>query len=536
MKKGIMLPKYKKTDNSISPDKMVQRYRDLVAAPIVVSDVAVDDSLIKSLLAKGNGSDCVDEGLFIEDLVLPSEIRPVISSFLSEVEKAKMRYPLLVISGADGMGKRSISYAIANSLERKIVYSKDEVSKETILVVNHYDEFLSIEESLNDCPVIVTREFEKGFSIFGGDYDIEEDGFDGYLGPYHSLVLRNSAYFDPQVVEDLLESIIGQYNYIGKLPSNLEFRRSGIKAIPKEIKKHINRLAMQLENREEPFDKVALTKFFKTLSLKEERTSKFIEKRKPTKSLNDLIVKDTHIDMLQNIIHRINNNSSDYKFLDKLRPSKRVTSLFMGAPGTGKSMSGEVIAKETGRDCWILDFAKVQSCYVGETEKNLKNVFDEAQLADVVLIIDECDALFMSREKSNSEHTLKLVNYVLNLMESYSGILILTTNYGESLDSAMSRRIDFKLNFENPSEELMPKILKGFLLPDAPLQKGFCFESSCQGLNLSGGLLRNAVERAVIKMQMSGRKKISTEIMRESIKEMMEENKMILGSRRRLGL
>ena len=111
-----------------------------------------------------------------------------------------------------------------------------------------------------------------------------------------------------------------------------------------------------------------------------------------------------------------------------------MVALFSGPPGTGKSMAAEIVAKEAGKELWICDFGKMQSSYVGETEKILSEIFFRAQTSKVVLLLDEADAFLTNRSGNQSSYMVKWVNHLLTLIENYNGILILTTNFPENLD------------------------------------------------------------------------------------------------------
>ena len=130
-----------------------------------------------------------------------------------------------------------------------------------------------------------------------------------------------------------------------------------------------------------------------------------------------------------------------------------ISALFSGASGTGKTMAAEVLAGDLSLDLYRIDLSSVVSKYIGETEKNLRRVFDAAECGGSVLLFDEADALFGRRSEVKDSHDRYAnieISYLLQRMESYRGLAILTTNMKEALDKAFLRRIRFHVQFPFP--------------------------------------------------------------------------------------
>jgi SpoVK/Ycf46/Vps4 family AAA+-type ATPase len=130
-----------------------------------------------------------------------------------------------------------------------------------------------------------------------------------------------------------------------------------------------------------------------------------------------------------------------------------ITALFSGVSGTGKTMAAEIVAAHVGLDLYRIDLAGVVSKYIGETEKNLRRVFDAAERSGTILFFDEADALFGSRSEVRDSHDRYAnveINYLLQRMEDYAGLAILATNRRAALDPAFLRRLRFVVDFPFP--------------------------------------------------------------------------------------
>ena len=192
----------------------------------------------------------------------------------------------------------------------------------------------------------------------------------------------------------------------------------------------------------------------------------------------------------------------------KLAYGKGVSILFYGAPGTGKTMCAQVLAKELGMELYRVDLSQMVSKYIGETEKNLGRVFDEAKKGNTILFFDEADSLFSRRtdvtdvkdKYSNTE-----VSFLLQKMEEYSGITILATNLLQNFDPAILRRLTYSIRFEQPNEqtrlELWNKILPQTVQFSEALDIGYFAEKfELSGSNIKA-ILYNAAYMAAVQMQ-----------------------------------
>ena len=173
-----------------------------------------------------------------------------------------------------------------------------------------------------------------------------------------------------------------------------------------------------------------------------------------------------------------------------------VTSLFAGDSGTGKTMSAEVVAGDLGLDLYVVDLSTVVDKYVGETEKNLDRVFVEATRVNGVLLFDEADALFGKRSEvkdARDRWANVEVAYLLQRMEQFDGIAILTTNLRANVDDAFTRRLDSVVDFPMPDEQHRRRLWEKNLNGGLPLSADVDLAFLASSFKLSGGHIRNIV-------------------------------------------
>jgi len=182
-----------------------------------------------------------------------------------------------------------------------------------------------------------------------------------------------------------------------------------------------------------------------------------------------------------------------------------ISVLFSGESGTGKTMAAEVLANELQLDLYRIDLASLVSKYIGETEKNLRRVFDAAEASGAILLFDEADALFGKRSDVKDSHDRYAnieVSYLLQRMEVYRGLAILTTNLKGGIDTAFQRRLQFVVQFPFPDATLRERIWRG-VFPCATPLAGVDPAKLAQ-LNVAGGAIRNIAINAAFQAAEAG--------------------------------
>ena len=228
------------------------------------------------------------------------------------------------------------------------------------------------------------------------------------------------------------------------------------------------------------------------------KLSSLAVKIKPRYGWNHIILPDDRIQQLQEICDQVRHAVQVYErwgFQGRGANAQGVTALFAGQSGTGKTMAAEIIAYELGLELFKIDLSSVVSKYIGETEKNLAAIFDEATQSNAILFFDEADALFGKRSEVKDSHDRYAnieIGYLLQRMETYDGVAILASNLRQNLDEAFTRRLDFLIDFPFPEEDDREKIWRISFAEDAPLGDDVDIRGIAERYRLAGGNIRNA--------------------------------------------
>ncbi len=210
---------------------------------------------------------------------------------------------------------------------------------------------------------------------------------------------------------------------------------------------------------------------------------------------DDLVLPHAQREVLSDIAKHVRHRGTVYErwgFGGRNPRGLGITALFAGASGTGKTTAAEVLSKELELDVYRIDLSSTVSKYIGETEKNLARIFDAAEEGGAILLFDEADALFGKRSEVKDSHDRYAnleISYLLQRMEQYSGLAILTTNIKSALDTAFLRRIRFVVQFPFPDPVQREEIWRRVYPKNAPTD-GLDYAKLAQ-LNVSGGSIRN---------------------------------------------
>ncbi|MGE0396228.1 MAG: ATP-binding protein, partial [Kofleriaceae bacterium] len=223
---------------------------------------------------------------------------------------------------------------------------------------------------------------------------------------------------------------------------------------------------------------------------------------KVSTSWDDLVLPKDELERINEFISRKKYYDVVYEqwgYGKRVGYGKGLIGLFSGPPGTGKTMLAGLIAQALDLDLYQVDLGQVVSKWVGETEKQLGKVFDQAERAHAVLLFDEADSMFAKRTEvktSNDRYANMAVNYLLQRLERYTGVAVLTTNKDASLDDALQRRLTLHLRLEIPEVEERERLWRTFMPKAAPVDRDISFGILAKEFELSGGYIKNAAVRA----------------------------------------
>jgi hypothetical protein len=230
----------------------------------------------------------------------------------------------------------------------------------------------------------------------------------------------------------------------------------------------------------------------------------------------DLVLPEAEGERLRELVDRVRNRDRVLGTWG-LRPGggrgRGVAALFAGESGTGKTLAAEVVAGELGLDLYVVELSALVDKYVGETEKNLERLFAEADRVDAVILFDEADAVFGKRSETKDAHD-RYANmesaYLLQRLESFNGVALLTTNLRANIDDAFTRRFDVIVDFPFPDAALRKALWQRCLIGNVPLESDVADGSALAGVadrfELAGGAIRAAATTAAYLAAAAGRR------------------------------
>ncbi|MBT3155538.1 ATP-binding protein [Streptomyces sp. CHD11] len=262
--------------------------------------------------------------------------------------------------------------------------------------------------------------------------------------------------------------------------------------------------AVRAARRLAAFDATALTPDHLRLAARQQSTSgleQHARRIRPAVTWDDLVLPGAPLSQLRELARRARHRDrvlGDWRLSAGGGRGRGVLGLFAGESGTGKTLSAEVVAAELGLDLYVVSLSSIVDKYVGETEKNLERVFSEADRTDAVLLFDEADAVFGKRSEVKDAHD-RYANmesaYLLQRLESFDGIALLTTNLRANIDEAFTRRLDLVVDFPFPDAGQRLALWR-HSLSRVPCEDGIDAHEVAREFELAGGSIRSAVVTA----------------------------------------
>jgi SpoVK/Ycf46/Vps4 family AAA+-type ATPase len=258
-------------------------------------------------------------------------------------------------------------------------------------------------------------------------------------------------------------------------------------------------------------------------------------KIRPRHGWEDLVLPQEKMAVLREMVAMVRSRPKvldQWGVINKLAPSRAVTALFAGEPGTGKTIAAEVIASDLGLDIYKIDLSSLVDKYIGETEKNLERIFTEAESANAILFFDEADAIFGKRTGVKDAHDRYAnvgVSYLLQRMESFDGITILATNLRANLDDAFTRRLHFALDFPFPDAVERLRIWQALFPPDLPAAQDLDLAWLAQRFKLAGGSIRNIIVSAAYLAADAGEEVSMNHLLHGARRELQKMGRLSIG-------
>ena len=277
-----------------------------------------------------------------------------------------------------------------------------------------------------------------------------------------------------------------------------------------------------------------LNRFTSGQDVKPDYTSSFPAKRISTRlTWDDLVLPHDVLDEIDRNLNawlaHANTLMEDWGLARSVKPGYRC--LFYGPPGTGKTLTATLVGARAGLDVYRIDLSMVVSKYIGETEKSLANIFDQARNKNWILFFDEADALFGKRTQtssSNDRYANQEVSYLLQRVEDFPGVVILATNLKGNIDDAFSRRFQASIYFPLPDAEHRLKLWQGYFKGRCVLDADVDLTQISERFELAGGSIANVVRYAAMQALQNGRSSVSGDDLRRGIaKELAKEGKTI---------
>lgn len=437
--------------------------------------------------------------------------------------------PRVIISGPEGVGKFYATNRLARLLEHDYVYKLDLQSDSSIDTAKERIQRARAISTLTNA-VIAVNDVSKWQDAWGNLILPVMQSFEETIQPLVWLVTGD--------VPDWIHAS-PQANIVLKMPQ----REDRYKIWERELmnaldNKHLDQLAGQFLLTRGQIHRAAMfgmasdytneEEFYKNLCEEARKLAQFglgsLATPEPARVTRDqLIISEECRTALDELIIYAKHRKAlarEWGFERSMPYGLGLAALFTGPPGTGKTYGAQVIATELQLELYRVDLSQIMSKYIGETEKQLAQLFNAAEQGEIMLLFDEADSVFSKRtqvKSSNDRYANLEINYLLQRMERFSGISILTSNFDNSIDEAFMRRIRFKVPFDIPDEKARLTLWNKFLSPAIPRAQDVNLKFLADIYELSGGHIKEAVLRAASIAFASNNRIVTQELLIKSI-------------------
>ncbi|BFU95598.1 MAG: ATPase AAA [Nitrospira sp.] len=482
--------------------------------------VKVDERILNCLLDRDDldshllgYAQCVTPRAECAELSLPSEIKQRLMILVRQA--ADRRTPLILyFQGGYGVGKQSTAEGLCQALSlsllvvdlRRLVQSdqatfetilervdREAVLREAAIYYRDFDLLLTDEKRLWLEAFVATVEANPRLTFLGGTVTWEPVDALRCI-PFIRVPFDRPGFADRV---RLWEKTLSHYGLTSTgLDLNVlanKFQLSGGQIEDSTVT--AQNLAL-FRDPESP--QPAMSDFVVACRLQSQRKlSMLARKIQPHYTWDDIVLPADRLQQLREICNQAKHRALVYEqwgFDKKLSMGKGLTILFAGPSGTGKTMAADILAHELTLDLYKIDLSMVVSKYIGETEKNLASIFNEAAHSNAILFFDEADALFGKRSEVRDAHDRYAnieVGFLLQKMEEYEGVVILATNFRKNMDDAFVRRLQSTVEFPFPSVEDRLRIWQGLWPSETPRSPDLTLAFMASQFEISGGHIRN---------------------------------------------
>ncbi|HEY9643630.1 MAG TPA: ATP-binding protein [Coleofasciculaceae cyanobacterium] len=503
----------------VSPERPLRYWRLLEIhqsgmQPLTTSPLRADERIVNYL----KGLNELDDRLtsYMVPLEIPLEIpqwqipippsqQAAVASLLQALESQPWtKFPILQLAGIDSLSKQLIAQHTANKLGLRLYRLPVELlpshtqELETLARLWHRESLLlpiALYLDAHDADPGQTSLLQRFLLRTGGLFFLSTRDAQAHLGPltYTVDVTKPTPIEQQQLWELALKSATPSLpSSPAQLSSQFNLNPIAIGAIAQQV---------LIEHSTTENSQALSTQLWDAcLTRTRPQLDSLAQRLHPKATWDTLVLPAEETHLLHQIADQIRQRSTVYQtwgFNQRMNRGLGISALFAGESGTGKTMAAEVIANDLRLNLYRIDLSAVVSKYIGETEKNLRRLFDAAEDGGAILFFDEADALFGKRSEVKDSHDRYAnieINYLLQRLESYSGLAILATNLKNALDPAFMRRLRFILNFPFPGIKERQQIWQKAFPLETPTQ-GLDFEHLAR-LNLAGGNIHSVVLNA----------------------------------------
>ena len=450
----------------------------------------------------------------LEELVVARKFNQELTFTIKKLLSNQVKNRFIHIYGEEGAGKRLHVKHLAYNLGLPVIFANfAHLLSVDIERAIYFAETLALEGILNN-KIICLYNVDLAESDMGNFSLIMDE-----LLTHNNLVLvlnktpkfpisklaRHKPFLDIEVKPLNMADTLKIWQTLAlkyKIQSNLDFQNVANKFnyTPGQIKNILLKSSIISKAENTQITQEALTDTCKTFSIHNlERKATLINCKY---TFDDLVIDDSQKKILISACNYIKYKDVVYEkwnFSSKVAYGRGLSIIFYGPPGTGKTMGAQVMANELGLQLYKVDVSQIMNKYVGETEKNLNDIFGEAKTSNAILLFDEADSLFGKRtdvKNSNDKFSNSEISFLLQKMEEYNGVSILTTNKFNHFDDAFRRRIKFMVNFPAPTVAMRKLLWQKIFPKNSPLGSDFDPVALADRFDLTGSSIKSIAVQA----------------------------------------